>query len=130
MIAGDTRLTDGQYGINTRYAPKVWDVGDNIVITANGYSADGDTLVKRISQKIEVLLIPATRFSSKTVVVVSFTLEPLLCFSWFWTPADYFSGTIMRIIVLLQFLPSHDSHRHCYTGNGSFRIMCILSSED
>ena len=54
MIAGDTRLTDGQYGINTRYAPKVWDVGDNIVITANGYSADGDTLVKRISQKIEV----------------------------------------------------------------------------
>ena len=65
MIAGDTRLTDGQYGINTRYAPKVWDVGDNIVITANGYSADGDTLVKRISQKIEVLLIPATRFPSK-----------------------------------------------------------------
>ena len=54
VIAGDTRLTDGQYGINTRYAPKVWDVGDNIVITANGYSADGDTLVKRISQKIEV----------------------------------------------------------------------------
>ena len=81
MIAGDTRLTDGQYGINTRYAPKVWDVGDNIVITANGYSADGDTLVKRISQKIEVLLIPATRFPSKTVVVVSFTLEPLLCCS-------------------------------------------------
>lgn len=54
VIAGDTRLTDGQYGINTRYAPKVWDVGDNIVITANGYSADGDTLVKRIAQKIEV----------------------------------------------------------------------------
>ena len=54
VIAGDTRLTDGQYGINTRYAPKVWDVGDNIVVTANGYSADADTLAKRIAQKIEV----------------------------------------------------------------------------
>jgi len=54
VIAGDTRLTDGQYGINTRYAPKVWEVGDNIVISANGYSADGDTLVKRITQRIEV----------------------------------------------------------------------------
>ena len=54
VVAGDTRLTDGSYGINTRYAPKVWDVGDDIVITANGYSADGDTLVKRIAQKIEV----------------------------------------------------------------------------
>jgi 20S proteasome subunit beta 6 len=54
VIAGDTRLTDGSYGINTRYAPKVFEVGDDIVITANGYSADGDTLVKRIAQKIEV----------------------------------------------------------------------------
>jgi len=47
-------MTDGSYGINTRYAPKVFEVGDEIVITANGYSADADTLVKRIAQKIEV----------------------------------------------------------------------------
>jgi 20S proteasome subunit beta 6 len=57
VIAGDTRLTDGQYGINTRYAPKVWEVGDNVVLTANGYAADGDTLSKRIAQRIEVLLL-------------------------------------------------------------------------
>jgi 20S proteasome alpha/beta subunit len=73
VIAGDTRLTDGQYGINTRYAPKVWDVGDNIVITANGYSADGDTLVKRISQKIEVLqshspVVPFTSTIMSTLI--------------------------------------------------------------
>jgi 20S proteasome subunit beta 6 len=47
-------MTDGSYGINTRYAPKVWDVGDNIVITANGYSADADMLAKRLAQRIEV----------------------------------------------------------------------------
>ena len=47
-------MTDGQYGINTRYAPKVWDVGDDIVFTANGFGADCETLVKRIAQKTEV----------------------------------------------------------------------------
>jgi 20S proteasome subunit beta 6 len=70
VIAGDTRLTDGQYGINTRYAPKVWDVGDNIVITANGYSADGDTLVKRIAQKIEVHTSPPKRGGGADMLVV------------------------------------------------------------
>jgi 20S proteasome subunit beta 6 len=56
VIAGDTRLTDGSYGINTRYAPKIWDVGDGILMTASGYSADADMLVKRVAQRIEVVL--------------------------------------------------------------------------
>jgi len=79
VIAGDTRLTDGQYGINTRYAPKVWDVGDNIVLTANGYMADADTLAKRIAQKIEV---------RKTLLCSTSNLE---------------SGIIMHTIVRLEF---------------------------
>ena len=80
-MAGDTRLTDGQYGINTRYAPKVWDVGDNIVLTANGYMADADTLAKRIAQKIEVFPHPPTsQFSFTTFdvwIVVSSCSQPV-----------------------------------------------------
>jgi len=55
-MAGDTRLTDGSYGINTRYAPKVWDVGDRVILAGNGFQADADTLAKRIAQRIEVSL--------------------------------------------------------------------------
>ncbi|GAO50621.1 hypothetical protein G7K_4745-t1 [Saitoella complicata NRRL Y-17804] len=53
VIAGDTRSTSG-YNINTRYQPKVFEVGDNIVVGANGFAADGETLVRRIAQRIEV----------------------------------------------------------------------------
>ncbi|ODQ51760.1 N-terminal nucleophile aminohydrolase [Saitoella complicata NRRL Y-17804] len=52
VIAGDTRSTSG-YNINTRYQPKVFEVGDNIVVGANGFAADGETLVRRIAQRIE-----------------------------------------------------------------------------
>lgn len=45
VLAGDTRnITD--YSINSRYEPKVFDCGDNIVMSANGFAADGDALVK------------------------------------------------------------------------------------
>ncbi|GMF00740.1 unnamed protein product [[Candida] boidinii] len=45
VLAGDTRHTTG-YSINSRYEPKVFDVGDNLLLTANGFAADGVQLVK------------------------------------------------------------------------------------
>lgn len=46
VLAGDTRIVSG-YNINSRYEPKIFDVGDNILMTANGFSADGAALIDR-----------------------------------------------------------------------------------
>lgn len=52
VLAGDTRHTVG-YSINSRYEPKVFDVGDNIVISANGFSADGNALIQRFKNQLK-----------------------------------------------------------------------------
>lgn len=46
VLAGDTRIVSG-YSINSRYEPKIFDVGDDIVMTANGFAADGAALIDR-----------------------------------------------------------------------------------
>ncbi|CCD26952.1 proteasome core particle subunit beta 6 NDAI_0J00600 [Naumovozyma dairenensis CBS 421] len=52
ILAGDTRHTT-DYSINSRYEPKVFDCGDNIVISANGFAADGEALVKRFKNSLK-----------------------------------------------------------------------------
>ncbi|CCG82412.1 putative Proteasome component Prs3 [Taphrina deformans PYCC 5710] len=52
VIAGDTRHTAG-YSINTRYAQRSFNIGDNIVVSVVGYMADGNTLIKRLQQRLE-----------------------------------------------------------------------------
>ena len=52
VLAGDTRHTT-DYSINSRYEPKVFDCGDNIVISANGFAADGEALVKRFKNSLK-----------------------------------------------------------------------------
>lgn len=52
VIAGDTRHTAG-YSINTRYAQRAFNIGDNIVVSVVGYMADGNTLIKRLQQRLE-----------------------------------------------------------------------------
>ncbi|AGO13558.1 AaceriAGL324Wp [[Ashbya] aceris (nom. inval.)] len=52
VLAGDTRHTTG-YSINSREEPKVFDCGDNILISANGFAADGDALVKRFKNSMK-----------------------------------------------------------------------------
>lgn len=50
VLAGDTRLVSG-YSIDSRYEPKIFDVGDNIVMTANGFAADGSALIDRFKSQ-------------------------------------------------------------------------------
>jgi len=52
VLAGDTRQTTG-YSINSRFEPKVFEVGDNILVAVNGFAADGLKLVKKLRQEIE-----------------------------------------------------------------------------
>ena len=52
VLAGDTRHTT-DYSINSRYEPKVFHIGDNLLISANGFSADGNALVKRIQNSLK-----------------------------------------------------------------------------
>ncbi|GME87403.1 hypothetical protein B5S28_g4272 [[Candida] boidinii] len=52
VLAGDTRHTTG-YSINSRYEPKVFDVGDNLLLTANGFAADGVQLVKVFKNQLQ-----------------------------------------------------------------------------
>ncbi|ODV93444.1 hypothetical protein PACTADRAFT_47027 [Pachysolen tannophilus NRRL Y-2460] len=52
VLAGDTRHTTG-YSINSRYEPKVFDAGDGFLISANGFSADGNALVKRFQNQLK-----------------------------------------------------------------------------
>lgn len=51
VLAGDTRHTT-DYSINSRYEPKVFDAGDNLIISANGFAADGDALVKNFKNQL------------------------------------------------------------------------------
>lgn len=52
VLAGDTRHTT-DYSINSRYEPKVFDCGDSIVMSANGFAADGEALVKRFKNSVK-----------------------------------------------------------------------------
>ncbi|WVQ74454.1 hypothetical protein IAR50_004055 [Cryptococcus sp. DSM 104548] len=52
MIAGDTRQSEG-YSIQTRYAPKVFQLTDKAVLATNGFAADGKNFVKRVKQRLE-----------------------------------------------------------------------------
>ncbi|WWD21192.1 hypothetical protein CI109_105676 [Kwoniella shandongensis] len=52
VIAGDTRQSEG-YNIQTRYARKVWQLTDKVVLATNGFSADGNNFVKRVKQRLE-----------------------------------------------------------------------------
>lgn len=52
VLAGDTRHTVG-YSINSRYEPKVFSAGDNILISANGFSADGEALISRFKNQMK-----------------------------------------------------------------------------
>ncbi|KAK9322981.1 nucleophile aminohydrolase [Lipomyces orientalis] len=54
VLAGDTRHTTG-YSINSRFQPKVHTLPCDppILVSANGYSADGDTLVRRLGQRVQ-----------------------------------------------------------------------------
>lgn len=52
VLAGDTRHTSG-YNINLRFEPKVFNAGDNIAISANGFLADGNALVQRFKSHLD-----------------------------------------------------------------------------
>lgn len=52
VLAGDTRQVNG-YSINSRYEPKVFNVGDNIVMTANGFAADGTALISAFKNQVK-----------------------------------------------------------------------------
>ncbi|KAI8058466.1 nucleophile aminohydrolase [Syncephalis plumigaleata] len=52
IVAGDTRQSEG-YSINSRYAPKVFKMQNNVVLANSGFHADGVTLAKRLNQRIE-----------------------------------------------------------------------------
>ncbi|RKO89514.1 nucleophile aminohydrolase [Blyttiomyces helicus] len=52
VIAGDTRQSEG-YHINSRYAPKVYQLSNGAVLATGGMYADGLTLVKRLEQRLE-----------------------------------------------------------------------------
>lgn len=52
VLAGDTRNSTG-YSINTRYRPQVHEIGDNLVASASGFSADSDALLKNLKSRVE-----------------------------------------------------------------------------
>ncbi|KAH3665964.1 hypothetical protein OGAPHI_004153 [Ogataea philodendri] len=52
VLAGDTRNTSG-YNINSRYDPRVFDVGDNLLLTANGFAADSAQLISVFKNQLE-----------------------------------------------------------------------------
>ncbi|EGV61484.1 Proteasome subunit beta type-6 [Yamadazyma tenuis] len=52
VLAGDTRHVEG-YSINSRYEPKIFNVGDDIVMTANGFAADGKALINSFKTQLK-----------------------------------------------------------------------------
>ncbi|CCO34800.1 20S proteasome subunit beta 6 [Rhizoctonia solani AG-1 IB] len=68
VIAGDTRQTEG-YSIQTRYAPKVFRLTDKAVLAVNGFAADGNMFVKKVKQRLEVVVSPRSceRYAHKAI---------------------------------------------------------------
>jgi len=54
IVASDTRLTDGGYGILSRNLPKLYNLTDNIVLGATGCHADVLTLTRLIGARIKM----------------------------------------------------------------------------
>ncbi|CAI5759333.1 unnamed protein product [Candida verbasci] len=52
VLAGDTRQSEG-YSIQSRYEKKIHNVGDNILMTANGFAADGVELIDQFKQQLK-----------------------------------------------------------------------------
>lgn len=52
LLAADTRHLTG-FTINSRYSPKVYDIGDNLLLGAAGCDGDAKAVVKRVRQRIE-----------------------------------------------------------------------------
>lgn len=51
-MAGDTRQTVG-YSIDSRFEPKIHDAGDGILLSANGFSADGVQLARAFGNELK-----------------------------------------------------------------------------
>ena len=54
IVASDTRLTDGGYGILSRSQPKLFNLTDNICLGATGCWADVLTLTRLIGTRIKM----------------------------------------------------------------------------
>jgi 20S proteasome subunit beta 6 len=54
IVASDTRLTDGGYGILSRNQPKLFNLTDHIVLGATGCWADVLTLTKIVGARIQM----------------------------------------------------------------------------
>ena len=54
VIASDTRLTDGGYGILSRAQPKLFNLTDDIVLGATGCWADILTLTRLLGARIKI----------------------------------------------------------------------------
>jgi len=52
VVASDTRQSEG-YSIQTRYAPKCFQLTDEVVMAVNGFAADCNMLVRRVKQRLE-----------------------------------------------------------------------------
>merc|ERR1712008_445681 len=54
IVASDTRLTDGGYGILSRNLPKLYNLTDHVVLGATGCHADVLTLTRLIGARIKM----------------------------------------------------------------------------
>jgi 20S proteasome subunit beta 6 len=52
LIAGDTRHTTG-YSINSRFQPRCFDMGDNIILSTVGFAGDCKALVQALKTNME-----------------------------------------------------------------------------
>ncbi|EMR09634.1 hypothetical protein PNEG_02218 [Pneumocystis murina B123] len=51
ILAGDTRQVRG-YSIHSRYQPRVFNIGDNLVVSACGFSGDCDEVVRLLRRQL------------------------------------------------------------------------------
>ncbi|CAG8471737.1 1204_t:CDS:2 [Dentiscutata erythropus] len=52
VVASDTRQSNG-YLINARYAPKAFKMSEKAVLANSGFAADGNALVRRLTQRMQ-----------------------------------------------------------------------------
>lgn len=132
VIAGDTRLSDGGYGIQCRYVPKVYQLTNTCVLASSGMQADISTLRK-------VLDIKTTQYKfnhnkDMSCPAMSQLLSNTLYYKRFF---PYYSFNVLGgidengegVVYGYDAIGSFERMKYCVEGSASSLITSILDNQ-
>ena len=95
IVASDTRLTDGGYGILSRNLPKLFNLTDHVVLGATGCWADVLTLTRLIGARIKMF-----KYTHNQIIRTKETSQMLANMLY---AKRFFPYSVTNILVIFKF---------------------------